>query len=225
MAQLAQFARVQKLVASALVANPDDMSYAAASLDDQQKYAPEHINDAIQYADMEIVKFIKQTVGDARRLGYGSYQAVTNGANIPYHPGKIGSVEIKKTSSSSFRRGIKVESIEALNKLLENPDGRYGSAAITYGRYHIDEEIRVFFTGSACQIFIPDDIAIIPGQLWSPADEEPAIARGAIVMLAKDPLDPNLFGFYHPLWQADEIRIKSLGGPAPILDMYAKAGG
>lgn len=224
MAQLAQLARVQKLVASALVANPDDMSYAAATLTDQQKYSPEHINDAIFYADREIIKFIQGTVGDGRRSEYGDFAAVINGASIPYHPGKIGSVEIKKTAGSAWRRGQKVESIEVINKFLDNPDGRYGSASINGGRYHIDEEMRLWFTGSSCQIFVPSDIAITSA-LQGPADEEPAIARGAIVMLAKDPLDPNLFGFYAPKWQADEIRIRSLGGPAPILDMYVRSGG
>lgn len=222
--KLAQLARVQQFVASALVANPDDMSYVAATLDDQQKYSPEHITDAILYADREIVKFIQQTVGDGRRHQYGTYITVANGADIPYHPGKIGTVEIKRVFGDSFRRGIKVESAEAMNKLLINPDDRYGSVAINGGRYRIDEEMRLQFTGFECQIFVPSDISITT-TLLAPADEEAAIARGAITMLAKDPLDANLFNYFAPKWQADEIRIRSLGGPAPILDMYVKAGG
>lgn len=224
MAELAILARVQKLVASALVANPDDMSYAAATLDDQQKYSPEHIDDAIFYADREIIKFIQGTVGDGRRIQYGAFVPVTNGDEIPYHSGKIGTVEIRKTSAGEFRRGLKVESIEVINKLLDNPDGRYGSASINGGRYHIDEEMRLWFTGDSCQIFVPSDLEITT-ELQGPADEEPAIARGALTMLAKDPLDPSLFGYFAPKWQADEIRIRSLGGPAPILDSYVKSGG
>lgn len=220
----AEIVRVRKFVASALVANPDDMSYAAATLADQQKYSPEHIDDAIFYADREIIKFIQATVGDGRRSFYGAFVPVANGDDLPYHPGKIGSVEIKKTSAGAFHRGIKVESIDVINKLLENPDSRYGSATINGGRYHIDEEMRLWFTGDSCRIFIPSDLAITTS-LQAPVDEEPAIVRGAITMLAKDPLDPSLFGYYAPKWQADEIRIRSLGGPAPVLDSYVKAGG
>lgn len=221
---IADLDRVRKFVASALVANPDDMSFAPASLADQEKYSPEHIDAAIFYADMEIIKFIQSTVGDGRRLGYGSYVSLQSGNTVPIHPGKIGAVEIRKTADDEFRRGQKVESIEALNKLLENPDGRYGSVAINGGRYHIDEEMRLWFTGSLCRIFVPDVITLTE-DLQAPVEEEPAIVRGAITMLAKDPLDPSLFNYFAPKWQADEIRIRSLGGPAPILDMYTKAGG
>lgn len=222
--QLASLARVQKFVASGLVANPDDMSYAAATLTDQQKYSPEHINDAIFYADLEVVRTIQGTPGDGRRVQYGTVTAVTNGASIPFHPGKIGFVEIKKLSTDNWRRGILVQSIDSINKLLENPDTRYGSASICGGRYHIDEEMRLQFKGDSCQIFVPDSLAITAA-LQGPADEEPAITRGAIAMLAKDPLDPNLFSYFSARWEADKMRIQSLGGPAPPLDMFTKAGG
>jgi len=224
MPNLATLLRVQKLMAQALNAAPDDMSYAAATLADQQKYNPDHITDCILYADFDVIRTRQSTIGDGYRTQYGSVVAVANGATIPAHPGKIGFVEIKKTASDSFRRGVKTQSIDEINKLLENPDSRYGSASIFGGRYHIDEEMRLYFTGNSCQIFVPSDLAITAA-CQAPAIDEPRIARGAIAMAAKDPLDPNLFNYFNGLFQRDLMGIQMLEAPIPILDQLAKAGG
>ncbi len=223
-AQLATIARVQKLIPAILNAGPDDMSYAAATLTDQQKYSPDHITDAILYADIEVCRARQETIGDGFRQNYGAVTAVASGASIGGHPGRIGFVEIKKLSTDGWRRGIKVQSIDEINKLLDNPDSRYGTASIFGGRYHIDEEMRLYFTGDSCQIFVPSDLAITAA-CQAPAVDEPRVARGAIMMLAKDPLDPNLFTFFSQLFARDLMGIKNLDAPIPALDSFSKMGG
>jgi hypothetical protein len=224
MPNLASLARVQKIIPAILNAGPDDMSYVAATLTDQQKYSPDHITDAILYADFEVVRTRQETIGDGYRSQYGAVAAVANGAYIPAHPGRIGFIEIKKTSGDSFRRGIKVQSIDEINKLLDNPDGRYGSASIFGGRYHIDEELRLYFTGNSAQIFVPSDLAITSA-CQAPAIDEPRIARGAIMMLMKDPLDSNLFTTFSGLFQRDLMGIKNLEAVIPPQDTFVRQGG
>src|SRR5207244_2184847 len=123
MALLATLSRVQKLIPAILNAGPDDMSYVAATLTDQQKYSPEHITDAILYADLEVCRTRQETIGDGYRQLYGNPSAVTNGATITAHPGQLGYIEIKKLANSPWRRGIKAQSIDEINKLQDNPDG------------------------------------------------------------------------------------------------------
>jgi hypothetical protein len=221
---LANLTRLQKLVASALNANPDDMSYAAATTD-QGKYSPEHITDAIFYIDLEVIRVGMETPGWGYRKDYSTTILVTNGQSLPAHPGKISSVEIKLSGGADYRRGIRAESIDVINKLLANPDGRYGTAAgIFGGRYYIDEENRIYYTGSHAQVIIPNALAITSA-CQAPAEYEPTIARGAVAMLAKDPLDPSLSGFYGQQYQADLARIKGLEERVPPLDLFVKMGG
>lgn len=223
MAELASLLRLQKMVASILVANPDDMSYAAATLADQGKYSPEHITDAILYIDMEVVRIGQDTIGWGFRSQYGSEATVLNGETIPAHPGQIGYVEIAKVGND-FQRGLRVQSIDAILKLQENPGNRYGSASINGGRYYIDEEMRLYFTGDEARVWTPDDL-VITAACQAPAVYEPTIARGAVMMLAKDPLDPQLFSFYGQQYQADLARIKGLQEAVPPLDSFVKLGG
>jgi hypothetical protein len=221
---VANLGRLQKLVAAALNANPDDMSYAAATTD-QGKYAPEHITDAILYIDLEVIRVGMETPGWGYRSSYLSSVNVSHGASIGAHPGKIGSVEIKLTSGGAYQRGIRVESIDVINKLLTNPDGRYGTVAgILGGRYYIDEELRIYFTGDSARVLLPTALAITTA-CQAPAEYEPTIARGAVAMLAKDPLDPSLAGFYGQQYQADLARIKGLEERVPPLDLFVKMGG
>lgn len=211
------------MVAAALVAGPDDGSYAPATTD-QDKYNPDHVTDAILYIDLEICKTRQSTVGDGYRGQYGSAIAVANGATITPHPGKIAFVEIKKLSTSSFQRGILATSIEALNRLLENSDSRYGSASINGGRYFIDEEMRLRFTGFSCQIFVPTDLAITAA-CQAPAVDEMTIKRGAVWMLTKDGVDASIFAGDGQQYVADLARIRGESAAIPPLDMFIKQGG
>lgn len=224
MPNLATLVRVQKLMAQALNVAPDDMSYAVATLADQQKYNPDHITDCILYSDFDVIRTRQGTIGDGFRQQYGTVVAVTSGASLAAHPGKIGFIEIKKTSADDFRRGVKVQSIGEINKYLDNADSRYGSASIFGGRYHIDEEMRVYFTGDSARMFIPSDLAITTA-CQAPAIDEPRIARGALAMAAKDPLDANLFNYFNGLFQRDLMGIQMLEAPIPILDQLQKQGG
>jgi hypothetical protein len=213
------------MVASLLVANPDDGSYAAAILLDQQKYAPDHITDAILFIDMEVIRIGQDTPGWGFRSQYCAVTAVaTSGNSLPAHPGKVGFVEIQKTVTTSYVRGIRAQSIDAITRLIENPDSRYGTGVINGGRYYIDEEDRFYFTGYRARVEVPLDLPIT-ATCQAPAAYEPTIARGAVMMLAKDPLDPSLFSFYGQQYQADLARIRGLEMGVPPLDSLMKAGG
>ena len=223
--QLADLTRVQKMVASLLVANPDDGSYAVANLTEQNKYSPDHITDAALYIDMEVIRTGQDTPGWGFRSQYYNVTAIAaSGTSLAAHPGKIGFVEIEKESGDGYVRGIRVPSIDAIVKLTENPGTRYGSAGINGGRYYIDEDDRFYFTGFRARIGIPQDL-VITAVLQAPAVYEPTIVRGTIMMLAKDPLDPALFNFYGQQYQADLARIRGLQESVPPLDMFQKIGG
>lgn len=222
MVNLASLSRLQKMVASLLNVNPEDMSYSAAVTTDQEKYHPDHITDAILLIDLEVCKVHQETIGDGYRSQYGDVQAVAYGESIPPHPGRVGYVEIKQAASSEFERGIKVRSIDQIRKYRSNPNTMY-DATIYWGRYHVDEDDRLYFLGDSAQVFTPDDL-VITTACQAPAVDEVTIARGSVSLLAKDGMDLSFLGKYAAEYQADTNRTRSLGGPAPPLDMFVKTG-
>lgn len=225
---VADIDRLQKMVASTLNANPDDMSYAIATTD-QDKYSPDHIKDAILTIDLEVIRTIQETPGHGYRPLYGSYTLVSNGASIPGHSGKVGGVEIRRTSQAPLQRGIRVESIDVINKLQLNPGARYGSTAIAGqeiwgGYYYIDEDMRLYFTGYTAYVFTPT-VLDRTGFCQCTLAYEPTIFRGSISLLAKDPVDPTLSGAYLQAYERDLALIRAGGAAVPPLDSFVKAGG
>lgn len=220
---LADLTRCTNKVTAILVAGPDDGSFAAADLSQSEKYSPDDITQTVKQIDLEVARTIQETVGQGYRGNYGAKVAsVTYGMLLPGHPGKLGSVEIQLLSGA-WEPGILAEDLNVVRKVHLNPDGMYGSATENEGLYYIGEDLLAHYIGQDMRVFIPTELGL-GSALLSPVSYEPTIVRGAVKLLLKDPVDPNL-ATYGQDYDRDTGLIRSGAMAVPPLDSSTKQGG
>jgi hypothetical protein len=214
----------ENYVAGIVNARAEGNAWGPASATDQERFSPTDITTAVKVIDLEIRTTIVETVGHWARGEYlGASADLSDGAEMPFHIGRLGAVDVKLTSGT-YVLGIECRNVDVYRKLKANPDGMYGDATENEGRYYLSEEHRVFIIGSKARVWTVAEAAI-GGTLLSPINYTATVVRGACSILDKDGVDPSTGQKYSVLYEQDLARIRGDETVVPPLAAFQRAGG